>query len=57
MKNQQEFLKIIENYIERDVFPGVNFAIIEGEKVEEYLLGNSAIYPETIKLTRGKNGI
>ena len=54
MKNQQEFLKIIENYIERDVFPGVNFAIIEGEKVEEYLLGNSAIYPETIKLTRGK---
>ena len=33
MKNQQEFLKIIEDYIERDVFPGVNFAIIEGEKV------------------------
>jgi hypothetical protein len=57
MKNQQEFLKIIEDYIERDVFPGVNFAIIEGEKVEEYLLGNSAIYPETIKLTQGKNGI
>ena len=54
MKNQQEFLKIIEDYIERDVFPGVNFAIIEGEKVNEYLLGNSAIYPKTIKLTQGK---
>ena len=24
MKNQQEFLKIIEDYIERDVFPGAD---------------------------------
>ncbi|WP_332372772.1 serine hydrolase domain-containing protein [Lactococcus cremoris] len=54
MKNQQEFLAMIEDYLERDVFPGVNFAILEGEEVSEYLFGKAALIPEPIALTPGK---
>ena len=51
MKNQQEFLAMIEDYLERDVFPGVNFAILEGEEVSEYLFGKAALIPvSTAKL-------
>ena len=54
MKNQQEFLEMIEDYLQREVFPGVNFAIIEDQKVTEYLLGKATILPKVVDLTEGK---
>lgn len=53
MRNQQQVLKMVQDYITKEIFPGANFAIIENEKVTEFVLGNAAILPKEVVLSAG----
>ena len=55
MKNEQAFLKLIDDYIAAGVFPGCEFAILENGKIHQYIRGNQAILPEPKELEAAKN--
>lgn len=54
MRNQQEITTIIDDYIQRGLFPGAEYAIIEGAKVSHFIEGNASIQPTKVPLTSGK---
>jgi CubicO group peptidase (beta-lactamase class C family) len=54
MKKEKEFLDLLEDYMRREIFPGVNIAFVENETVHEFVLGKASILPEVIPLEAGK---
>lgn len=54
MKKEKEFLEKIDDYINQGVFPGCQFALLEGQHVREFIRGNQEIVPEEKLLVSGK---
>lgn len=54
MWNETKVIEQVNEYIQRDVFPAANFAVIEDEQVREFLFGHAQLVPEKIKLEAGK---
>ena len=56
MKNMDKVLEMVGDYIQKGIFPGANFAILEGEIGEmqtEFVRGNRQILPEKKPLESG----
>ncbi|TPR13458.1 serine hydrolase domain-containing protein [Apilactobacillus timberlakei] len=43
-------IEMVNRLVDDGVVPGVNYAFIDGNKVERYLIGNSELIPKKIKL-------
>ncbi|WP_285123677.1 serine hydrolase domain-containing protein [Lactococcus petauri] len=54
MKNEEEFLATIDDYVAEAIFPGCQIAIVEGTMVQEFVRGNQAILPKVEPLVAGK---
>ncbi len=46
MWKKEKVIELINAYIEQDIFPGTNFAVLEDQKMSEYVLGNATLIPE-----------
>lgn len=54
MWKKEKVIELINAYIEQDIFPGTNFAVLEDQKMSEYVLGNATLIPEKTPLASGK---
>ncbi|EKF52061.1 serine hydrolase domain-containing protein [Lactococcus garvieae] len=54
MKKEKEFLAKIDEYINHSIFPGCQFSVLEGGKVQEFSFGNQETIPQIKPLVADK---
>lgn len=54
MWNQEKTIDMLQDYIDKEIFPGCNFAVLQGSQVEEFVFGAAQIIPQVEPLKAGK---